>query len=89
MSTTIADSCSKNKCNTIISFHAHMVLLGIWDVDELLFGPVGHTHMGVDQDHGVHNALGQYRDFATLAVHSAFCIITHSRLSGHVFGFWT
>jgi hypothetical protein len=79
VSTTIADSCSKNKCNTVICFHAHLVQLGAYDVDELLFGPVGHTHTGVDQDHGVHNHLGDSRDFATLAV-SNFNSLLSSRL---------
>ena len=32
-----------------------MVSRGWYDVVELYYGPVGHTHNGVDADHKIHN----------------------------------
>ena len=57
----VADNCAENKNNTIFAGLQHMVLLNWFDEVELLFGPVGHTHNGVDQVHGIHNnGLGQH-----------------------------
>jgi hypothetical protein len=51
----IADSASENKGNTIFAYYADMVDAGWYDSVELLFGPVGHTHNGVDAVHKIHN----------------------------------
>lgn len=64
----LADSASLNKCNTAFAFFAHLVLLHWYAVVLLLFGPVGHTHAGVDQDHSVHNGMRKQRNFGSFAV---------------------
>jgi hypothetical protein len=64
----VADNCSENKNNTVFAFFAHLVHMKWYDSIELLFGPVGHTHNGVDQDHGVHNPLFKEHESATLVV---------------------
>jgi hypothetical protein len=64
----ISDSCSKNKNNTVIAFYGHVLIWKWYTVIRMLFGPVGHTHTGVDQEHGTHNHLGDTRSFGTLAV---------------------
>ena len=51
----IADSASENKGNTIFAYYADMVDAGWYDSVELFFGPVGHTHNGVDAVHKIHN----------------------------------
>ena len=51
----IADNCSENKNNIIYAYVCHLVALGWYDTVDLLFGPVGHTHNGVDAVHHVHN----------------------------------
>ena len=57
----VGDNCAENKNNTIFAGLQHLILLGWFDHVELLFGPVGHTHNGVDQVHGIHNnGLGQH-----------------------------
>jgi hypothetical protein len=53
--TIIADSASENKNNTLLAYCTDMVQNGWFDSVELLFGPVGHTHNGVDATHKVHN----------------------------------
>ena len=53
--TVIADSASENKNNTILAYYSDMVASGWFDEVELLFGPVGHTHNGVDATHKIHN----------------------------------
>jgi len=57
----IADNFMENKNNTVFAGLQDFILLGWFDEVQLLFGPVGHTHNGVDQVHAVHNGnLGQY-----------------------------
>ena len=57
----IGDNFSENKNNTNLCFYCEMVMAGFYDDIELLFGPVGHTHNGVDRCHFCHNrALGKY-----------------------------
>ena len=57
----IADSASENKNNEVFAYYSDMVAAGWFDTVELLFGPVGHTHNGVDAVHKIHNVdLGAY-----------------------------
>ena len=57
----IADNYSENKNNTMFAFCTHLILEGVYDEVEMLFGPVGHTHNGVDQKHDTHNnSLGSF-----------------------------
>ncbi len=51
----IADSASENKNNTLFAYLTDLVGNGWFDEVELLFGPVGHTHNGVDALHKIHN----------------------------------
>jgi hypothetical protein len=51
----IADSAGENKNNTVLAYFTDLVDNGWFDVVELLFGPVGHTHNGVDATHKIHN----------------------------------
>ena len=51
----IADSASENKNNTLFAYCADLVENKWFDEIELLFGPVGHTHNGVDATHKIHN----------------------------------
>jgi len=53
----IADSCSQNKNNTLLAFCTHLIIKNWFDSIELLFGPVGHTHNGVDHQHQIHNEI--------------------------------
>ena len=53
--TVIADSASENKNNILFAYYTDMVTNGWFDEVELLFGPVGHTHNGVDATHKIHN----------------------------------
>ena len=58
--TVIADSASENKNNILLTYYTDMVVNGWFDSVELLFGPVGHTHNGVDATHKIHNVdVGQ------------------------------
>ena len=51
----IADSASENKNNTLFAYCTDLVENKWFDEIELLFGPVGHTHNGVDAAHKIHN----------------------------------
>jgi hypothetical protein len=53
--TFIADSASENKNNTLFAYCTDLIDNGWFDEILLLFGPVGHTHNGVDATHKVHN----------------------------------
>jgi len=53
--TVIADSASENKNNILLCYCQDLVDNGWFDEIQLLFGPVGHTHNGVDASHKVHN----------------------------------
>ena len=57
----IADSASENKNNETFAYYADLVDAKWFDSVELLFGPVGHTHNGVDAVHKIHNVdLGAF-----------------------------
>ena len=57
----IADSASDNKNNDLFAYCHMLVDSGWFDDVYLVFGPVGHTHNGVDSNHGVHNSIvGSY-----------------------------
>ena len=50
---------NRNYCN--FAFLSEVVMAGWYDTVELLFGPVGHTHNGVDAIHHKHNVeVGRY-----------------------------
>jgi hypothetical protein len=50
---------NRNYCN--FAFLSEVVMAGWYDSIELLFGPVGHTHNGVDAIHHKHNVeVGKY-----------------------------
>ena len=51
----IADSASENKNNTLFAYITDLVDNKWFDEVELVFGPVGHTHNGVDACHKIHN----------------------------------
>jgi hypothetical protein len=51
----ICDNFSENKNNTLFAMCSDLILNGWYDEVQLLYGPVGHTHSGIDQDHFVHN----------------------------------
>ena len=51
----IADSASENKNNTLFAYVTDLVENKWFDEVELIFGPVGHTHNGVDACHKIHN----------------------------------
>jgi hypothetical protein len=52
----IADNYSENRnYTTCMRWASEVVAAGWFDRVEFLFGPVGHTHNGVDAVHGVHN----------------------------------
>ena len=51
----IADSASENKNNTLFAYITDLVENNWFDEVELVFGPVGHTHNGVDACHKIHN----------------------------------
>jgi GNAT superfamily N-acetyltransferase len=57
----IADSASENKNNELFAY-CHLLVDAKWFDDVyLVFGPVGHTHNGVDAVHHIHNnQVGQY-----------------------------
>ena len=57
----IADSASENKNNVLFAYCTDLVDNGWFDEIQLLFGPVGHTHNGVDATHKIHNVdVGRY-----------------------------
>ena len=51
----IGDNYSENKNNTNLAFLSDIVKRGWYDEIILLYGPVGHTHNGIDAVHKVHN----------------------------------
>ncbi len=51
----IADNYSENKNKTMLAWAQDMVERKWFDSVEFLFGPVGHTHNGVDATHEKHN----------------------------------
>jgi len=51
----IADSASDQKNNELLAYCTELVQVGWFDSIELLYGPVGHTHNGVDATHKIHN----------------------------------
>ena len=51
----IADNFAENKNNTLFAFCSDLVLRAWYDVIVLVYGPVGHTHNGGDQQHEIHN----------------------------------
>ena len=51
----IADSASDNKNNDLFAYCHLLVTAGWFDEVNLVFGPVGHTHNGVDSTHHVLN----------------------------------
>lgn len=53
--TIIADSASENKNNVLFAYCTDLINNRWFDSVELLFGPVGHTHNGVDATHKIHN----------------------------------
>ena len=52
----VADNASENKNNELLAWATDLVLTGLFDEVEFLFGEVGHTHNGVDACHKIHNA---------------------------------
>jgi hypothetical protein len=53
----IADNYSENKNNTLFAFAADLVAKNAYSEVLLIFGPVGHTHSGIDQYHNTHNNI--------------------------------
>jgi hypothetical protein len=53
--TIIGDNYSENRNYTILFFLSELVAWGWYDEVEVLFGPVGHTHNGIDSTHMIHN----------------------------------
>jgi hypothetical protein len=53
----IADNASENKNNVLFVFCSELVLRGWFRSVSMLFGPVGHTHNGIDAYHFCHNQL--------------------------------
>ena len=51
----IADNYSQNKNNVNLDFLCELVMRGWYDNVRMLFGPVGHTHNGIDAKHKIHN----------------------------------
>ena len=50
----------RNQNNEVFAYYSDMVAAGWFDSVELRFGPVGHTHNGMDAVHKIHNVdLGQ------------------------------
>ena len=45
----------RNKNNEVFAYYSDVVAAGWFDSVELLFGPVGHTHTGMDAVHKFHN----------------------------------
>lgn len=53
----IADNFSENRNNTNLCWSSELVLQNWYDAIEWIFGPVGHTHNGGDQQHQIHNEV--------------------------------
>lgn len=51
----IGDNFAENKNNVNYDFLCELVWRGWFDEVQMLFGPVGHTHNGVDAQHNIHN----------------------------------
>lgn len=51
----IGDNYGENKNNINLDFICELVGRGWFDEVQLLFGPVGHTHNGIDATHKIHN----------------------------------
>jgi hypothetical protein len=51
----IGDNFGENKNDTNLAFFSEMIQAGFYDEVQMLFGPVGHTHNGVDRCHNTHN----------------------------------
>ena len=51
----IGDNYAENKNNINLDFLTEIVGRGLYDEVQMLFGPVGHTHNGVDANHNIHN----------------------------------
>ena len=85
----IGDNYSENKNNINLAFASEMVANGWYDTIQFLYGPVGHTHNGIDRKHKDHNqTVGQFAS-PTLAVYfffylsvfnSSFCLAIFSIL---------
>jgi hypothetical protein len=57
----IFDNASDNKNNINLAFASHLIAKGWYDEIQILYGPVGHTHNGIDAAHKIHNqGLGRY-----------------------------
>ena len=50
-----ADNYSENKNSDVLFFASELVWRGWYDVIDIEFGPVGHTHNGSDAVHKIHN----------------------------------
>jgi hypothetical protein len=68
----IGDNYSENKNNVDFAFCNELIMRGWYDNVYLYYGPVGHTHNGVDSVHHVHNqsacnyVLGTPADLANM-----------------------
>lgn len=56
----IGDNYSENKSNVNLDFCSELVLRGWFEEVQLLFGPVGHTHNGVDAEHKVRDTTERH-----------------------------
>jgi len=63
----MGDNYTENKCNLLFAFCCLLIYLGWFDVVELMYGPVGHTHNGNDSVHHCHNNMAANFDIVTLA----------------------
>ena len=58
----IGDNFAENKNNVILAWASDLILHGWYDTIDFLFGPVGHTHNGIDAKHRTHNqSLSRYK----------------------------
>jgi hypothetical protein len=51
----VADNYSENKNNELLAWASELIAEGLYDEVQLVYGPVGHTHNGVDAVHETHN----------------------------------
>jgi hypothetical protein len=51
----IGDNYSENKNNINLAWASEMIMMGWYDKVDFLYGPVGHTHNGIDMCHKTHN----------------------------------
>jgi hypothetical protein len=80
----IGDNYSGNRNYTNLYFISEMVAWGWYDEVELLFGPVGHTHNGIDSQHSIHNKQLLSQPHYQLAdILKAFTVWTPSTRPGH------